>query len=487
MLTLYILAYIGVERIINAATEHEWIKYMIGMIMSDWMKALFLLILWPILPAYFLLECIHQRVRAALACCRLIETSRDCRALTEEARERWDHMAEWDWASVLQKSIILGIAYFVLNVGATLGTTIFLSWLAETIAEWSLYAILGILFMVGMSLFLIPVVPGLPIYLVAGIVVVQKAQRDDLSFEVGVGIASLLCWAIKLASNIVLMKFVGEPFSDNVSVKMTVGTHTPTMRAAAIVLTEKGLTPPKVSVLVGGPDWPTAVICAMLKVPVFSMLVGTSPVFFLIVPVVISAAYLLRSLQSREDGDDELADTYANISTYMMMVSAVVQMGSMVVAGMYLQAVKTVHKEELDEAREEDKPILEAVAKAEKEAKVFKAKTAWNLMPCPLKGVLFVGSVSVCAMMHICLEYFCSAFKAFALTDTIGGTLGGNPLNVIKQWGWASIAALGLGVLCLQVCKAWCKVAAARPDDKARTTEAVPEQESLITQTAATS
>lgn len=466
IICIYVVMYIGRERIISAAQEDPWIHYVIELLTSDWMKAIMLLAAWPAVPAYFALECIHQCVRSLLGCCRLIEAEAGCRCLTVEGRARLDRLVAWDWASVLPKTILVGIAFFTLNVGAAIGTKIFLSWLAEVIASWALYWILGILFLVGLMLFLIPVVPGLPIYLVSGIVVVQKCQSDHMSFEVGVTIASVLCWAIKLCSNIVLMKCVGEPFADNVSVKMTVGTHTPTMRAAAIVLTEKGLTAPKVAVLVGGPDWPTAVICAMLKVPIISMLIGTSPVFFLIVPVVVSAAYLLRSGTEKEKGNDDLASTYSNISNYMMMVSAVVQMGSMVVAGMYLQMIKTNHKEELDEVREEDKPVLEAVKRAEDDQRMFEAKTGWDKMPIWLDIVLFVGSFSVCAMMHIASEYFCSSFEGFELTDKISDKdgLDGNPINVIKTWGWISIACLSVGIFCLVVRNIWCKVKASKLD-----------------------
>merc|ERR1719437_387673 len=96
------------------------------------------------------------------------------------------------------------------------------------------------------------------------------------------------------------MKFIREPFAENVCIRKTVGTHDPMMKAAEWLLTQPGLTVPKVAVLVGGPDWPTAVLCAMLKVPVVSMLVGISPVIVLIVPVVLSAAYTLKAARAPE-------------------------------------------------------------------------------------------------------------------------------------------------------------------------------------------
>jgi len=459
LISIYIFVPIGTDRIVAAAKEHEWIQYIMQLFTNDWMKAVFLLVLWPVVPLYFIVGAIQQAARLMLSKCGIIDAPGGTCCLTEQTALSWKHLTAWDWASVLPKSIAAGIAYFVLQVGASLGTTIFLSWLAETIASWPLYAICGIIFFVGLTMFLIPVVPGLPIYLVAGIVVVQRCQVDDIDFIYGVSIASLLCWLIKLSSNVVLMKFVGDPYADDVKVRMMVGTHTPTMRAAAIVLTEPGLTVPKVAVLVGGPDWPTAVICSMLKVPVCSMLIGTSPVMFLIIPVVLAASYTLAAGIAEKEGKEELAALNTQISTIMMAVSAVGQLGSMIVAGMYLQATKKEHEAELSSEREEDRDVLDAVRSEERKNQKYLKQTAWDLMPCWLKFLLFMGSFAICGMMHIVMAYFTAPFRSFSLTDSVCDPKGlkCNPLNVVLPSGWVGTGLLGFAIFCQAMCSLWCK------------------------------
>jgi hypothetical protein len=45
----------------------------------------------------------------------------------------------------------------------------------------------------------------------------------------------------------------------------------------------RGVTLAKVSILIGGPDWATAVLTGILELNVFAMLLGTLPVVLLVV------------------------------------------------------------------------------------------------------------------------------------------------------------------------------------------------------------
>merc|ERR1740121_2152760 len=102
------------------------------------MKAIFLTLFWPVLPLYFSLEFVRQRVRKGLRWGKVVESGHEGNWLTHEGIERWSEMATWDWPSILDKSINVGVGYFVLQVGAGTGTTIFLAWLAQVIAPWDL-------------------------------------------------------------------------------------------------------------------------------------------------------------------------------------------------------------------------------------------------------------------------------------------------------------------------------------------------------------
>jgi len=227
---------------------------------------------------------------------------------------------------------------------------------------------------------------------------------------------------------------------------------------------------PKVAVLVGGPDWPTAVLCSMLKVPVISMLIGISPVLVLIVPVVMSSSFMLLSAEA---STEEAASRFRTMSTVLLMVGGVVQMGSLVVAGWFLEAVMHEHKDELEEVREKDKPVIEAVAKAEMEMKRYKEQTAWEVTPLRHRLNLFLGSLSACAMLHIFMEYFCEPFRKFSLIDKIwcnprdGSAChcdlpDCNPLKIINMPGWIALFFLCFSILCQWSYKSWCRQAVAQ-------------------------
>ena len=57
------------------------------------------------------------------------------------------------------------------------------------------------------------------------------------------------------------------------------------------MLSKPGLSVAKVTILTGGPDWPTSVFCGILRVPISQTLLGTLPVTFLILPTVLAGTY----------------------------------------------------------------------------------------------------------------------------------------------------------------------------------------------------
>jgi len=451
-IVIYLWFAIGPERIVSSAKEHPSVKFVMDLMLSDWMKAIFLVFLWPVLPIYVTMEFVRQRVRSCLTCGGCVDRDPAGGWITSEGNARWGELSRWNWRAVLVKSILVGTLYFSIQIGASTGTTIFLSWLAEVVKPWPSAPLLIVLFFVGLTMFLIPVVPGVPVYLVAGIIVVQK--YEDEGFITGVTVASLLCWAIKLCSNIVLMKCIGEPFADNLNVRMIVQTHTPTMRAAEKILMQPGLTLAKVAVLVGCPDWPTPVLCAMLKIPVLSMLIGISPVIVIIVPVVLAAAFMLQASKAATVAEQEKFD---NLSTNLTLVSILGQMGSMVVSGMYLYAIKQEFANEFKKARPEDKDIFEALEKSAHEEKIFHEKSRWEVVPWGLKGLLVTGSWLSLGIMYITNVFSDKAFMSFELTDKLDKFPDGNPIWVFKPLGFLCLGFVVVCIIILNIHKCWCR------------------------------
>ena len=64
-----------------------------------------------------------------------------------------------------------------------------------------------------------------------------------------------------------------------------------------------GLGPAQMSVLVGGPDWPTSVLCGILKLPLLKMLLGTSPIIVPIILCVLTGGGMVKSAETEKDPD----------------------------------------------------------------------------------------------------------------------------------------------------------------------------------------
>jgi len=88
LIALYIFIPIGPERVIAAAKGHEWVKYIVSLITNDWMKAVFILLLWPAIPLYFFVECTPQASRKMLYTCHLIAAPGGTCCLTESSVKR---------------------------------------------------------------------------------------------------------------------------------------------------------------------------------------------------------------------------------------------------------------------------------------------------------------------------------------------------------------------------------------------------------------
>ena len=78
-------------------------------------------------------------------------------------------------------------------------------------------------------------------------------------------------------------------------VRYAVGINSIQMRAIRYCLMQPGLSIPKISILCGGPDWPTSVLCGILGVPLKEAMIGTSPVLVLYLAyTVMAGAFTLK-------------------------------------------------------------------------------------------------------------------------------------------------------------------------------------------------
>lgn len=133
-------------------------------------------------------------------------------------------------------------------------------------------------------------------------------------------------------------KGFGTFLKSKVWVRQMVGINSKTIRVMKIIISRPGLDLAKVAILVGGPDWPTSVLCGLMGLPLLPVLIGTLPVFILIVPTVLSGTFLyLAALPPDEEEPEGHFPWAATMATIMATCAGAVQTASMVLAAAALE------------------------------------------------------------------------------------------------------------------------------------------------------
>ena len=71
-------------------------------------------------------------------------------------------------------------------------------------------------------------------------------------------------------------------------------------------------------ILCGGPDWPTSVLCGILKLSVWQTLIGLTPVILLTAPTAIAGAFQLKQ---------SLGGTWSSGATLLLAFCSMIQVG----------------------------------------------------------------------------------------------------------------------------------------------------------------
>mmetsp|Transcript_58155 Transcript_58155/g.107381 ORF Transcript_58155/g.107381 Transcript_58155/m.107381 type:complete len:747 (+) Transcript_58155:113-2353(+) len=457
-LLVYIFTSIGYQRIVAAAVESKMLKEASDVLHNDWVKALCLIFFWPLVPVYFLIEAIHQGCRYLFSMCGVLDAPKSG-YVTEEAQLHLQHALEVNKTSVLTKSIVAGVIYFLMQAMVSVGITIFLAWLVDLILLWDPVSTMVTLCIVGIVLFLLPPVPGMPIYLASAVLLVAQGQRKGAAtFWRDLVIAVVLSMVIKLLAVALQQKLIGYPFSESVAIKKTIGVQTSVMKAAKHVLKRPGLDFDKVCVLVSGPDWPTSVFTGVLDLPLLQMLIGTTPVFFLILPVVVSGAYMARIGTTPEENAQ-----YSFAASLAASVGVILQAASGVIFCVRVHALTEEYKDEIASGEWEKDPQEEevkAALKADEEAgQRYEAKVQWERVPFLVQACLIFGSMCMAGMMHLLLLPVFDPFAKFSVVDHISDLPGGTVLGAINRDGWFAVLCMSVGSLALTVFHVWASYA----------------------------
>lgn len=316
-------------------------------------------------------------------------------------------------------------------VGVGKFTNLGLSALNEYLSSKGLLFVSVVYWITGFIMFMLPPVPGIPVYLTGGIVMATAAAKSfgdgtTDNFPAGVAYASLLATFIKACAIVGQMTIIGGKMGKMVSVRRAVGVNSITIRAIKKILRQPGLPLNKVFILVGGPDWPTSVLTGILGCDIVQMLIGSSPFLITISVTVLAGAMLLKAGESAAMGAAASA---------MLFIASLVQSGALLAALVAIEDVARQHRDELL-AEPDDEEVLEAEEIEKHRAETYEKCTHWTVLPGWVKGLLLVES----GLMYSSLVLFVGAgghcFEQVEVTTVIKQEpLYGDVMALVKPFG----------------------------------------------------
>jgi hypothetical protein len=265
--------------------------------------------------------------------------------------------------------------------------------------------------MMGLFLFMLPPVPGPAMYLFSGLICSQQCKWNYWGmdgFWWGAIVSVLLCLFMKLSACTIQQKLIGECLGKRLTVRATVGVHKPLIRAIEIVLKRPGLSPGKVAILCGGPDWPTSVLCGVLQLSLPQILVGTLPVILSLAPGSLTGSFSLRM------GVDPL---YSKLNTIMLLVTVAMSFAFWVGMSWAVQGEFDYRSDEISRPREEDIDLLWLDYK---EAQIAEeCGVAWHDIPCRVQVAYIAGALGLIVVSNMCILRMGLLFTPFKSTDLI--------------------------------------------------------------------
>jgi len=451
---LFMLLEFGFERLHQSTQEDGLTKNLVSIAKSDWMKALVIGGLNVFVPTLAVLDRLRQKIRR----CTGLAPSDDTSPFTKEGRQIIGEMSKWAWCRIFLKIVVLGEIFVSLIVGMKV-TYVFFSWLNETLAAAELpFAVLAFLVLgVALVMFLCPIVPGSAVYLFSGVIFGAQSQLPgSVGFPLGVISASALSSLAKMMASC-LQYGLGYMMGRSVKVQQFVGVDKVSIRAMEQILKQNGLKPDKVGILVAGPDWPTSVLCGILRLNIPQMLLGTTPVIL----VSIAPQVLVGAFQTLADGKSGIMGM---VSSSVTMAAAVVQALAMFFVSYRIMKVIEEDGPTLALPRPEHEAVAELTRKEAVYTEALRNASEWTNMKCGQKFLAFTSAA--CLLLagfllstdFILSEKFC--FRSFSITSSIGaaievGGLNGNVANLVMFAGWLALGIAFAGFLLHVVLSKW--------------------------------
>lgn len=200
--------------------------------------------------------------------------------------------------------------------------------------------------------------------------------------------------------------------------------------------------------MTGSPDWPLAVLCGMLQVPVVTAMVATFPNILMIVPSNLIGAFAYMS--SLQDDDGKLSYPWASsMGALMVLVSVLIQVGSLALFGFYLEKEMKLRTDEI-EALPIDGEVAALDQESESTKDAYTALSKWESLKrwerFSLRLALLLMSIS-CYTVQILDE------RCFTKTNflDVGGAEDrmSNSFDIIKPLGYKVLLVFTLSFLIL--------------------------------------
>jgi len=284
------------------------------------------------------------------------------------------------------------------------------------------------------------------------------AGREILGITGALVYACFVSLILKLFACTIQQKFIGENLANFVSVKRMVGINSDLIKSMRLILDEPGMSYAKVAILVGGPDWPTSVLCGLMKLKLLPILLGTLPVAIIIVPTLLTGSFTYMASLELENGEKEFP--WASVlGTIMAAISAMVQFSAMITAAYFLEQTSSTRGDEIAKL-DVDQEVKACEDKDEEFNECYKEATKWPDLPILPKAILASAFLSMIVACYLVQLFSADCFAEYQLTYTIEEDLDGNWLNLILPLGWIAVSLFfaSCGLLC--VYRQWANKAA---------------------------
>ena len=421
----------------------------------DIVRGMATVLLAPVAIIYLILSMINQSVRRiGLPVSKSFGTEEERKDfVTKRARSQIRTFKSWDRSKILVYAVLWGFAFMVLQVIVARFTVLFLSWLIEMTSPLGLGAVTGIMVGVGLLMFMLPPVPGVPIYLTLGIVVLATG-RETLGIIGCMAYGAAVSLVLKLLACTLQQKAIGEQLSHYVSVRKAVQINSNLIKSMRLILGQKRwFSVDKVAILIGGPDWPTSVLCGLMKLDLIPILLGTTPVIFLILPTMLTGSFTYMAGLTTEAGQPEFPWAGA-LATISAALTAIVQFGSMIVAAYYLEQTASQRTEELD-AIEVDEEVKVLEDKEKHLNQCYREVTQWPKVPLMAKLTLQLSLATMVTCCYMVQLFSGACFAEYQLTYTIDEHLNGDWKNLILPLGRVAILLFLVSMVLLWAFYSW--------------------------------